>query len=166
MRKKWLIYLLTFSLALNGATAFAFIFFWWQSPSLAAVSLGQKPIRNFLQEDMNLTNEQSNKILVHIDRSKQQVATLRGLMDSKRAEMIDLICSPPINKKAVALKMEEINGIQREIRSTAVKTVITILEALPPESRNKFGAFLQARGRACDMPCPPSSEVGKSTLDR
>jgi Spy/CpxP family protein refolding chaperone len=165
MRRKWLNYLLTFSLALNGATAIAFVSFRWQNESLAAVSLGQKPIRSFLKEDMNLTNAQSNQILGHIDRSKQHVATLRGQMDSKRAEMIDLICSSPISKEAVALKMEQINGIQREIRSTAVMTVITILEALPVESKDKFEAFLRARGRACDVPCPPVSDVGKGALD-
>ena len=163
MRRKWLIYLLTFSLAVNGATAIAFVFFQWQSQTSAAVSLGQKPIRIFLKEDMNLTNEQSNKILGRIDRSKQQLAALRGLMNSKRSQMIDLICSIPMNKKAVALKVQEIDGIQRELRSTAVKDVITILEALPPESRDKFGAFLQARGRACDMPCAPGSDIEKGT---
>ncbi|MEJ2716544.1 MAG: hypothetical protein P8182_05310 [Deltaproteobacteria bacterium] len=41
MRRKWLVYVLTFSLALNGATAVAFILVWWKSETLAAVSLGQ-----------------------------------------------------------------------------------------------------------------------------
>ena len=161
MRRNVLTYLLIFSLALNGATAAAFLFFWWQNRSEAAVSLDQKPIQSFLQEDMNLTTEQSNRILGRIDQSKQEVAALRGLMASKRAEMISLICSVPINKDAVAAKMNQINHVQRNIRSAAVKTVITILESLPPESRGKFRAYLQARGRACDVCVPLSPKVGK-----
>lgn len=164
MRKKWQIYLLTFSLALNGATAVAFVFFWWQSQTLAAVSLGQKPIRSFLQEDLNLTNEQSNRILGQIDRSKREVAALRGLMDCKRAEMIGLVTATPVNKDAVESKIQEVSHIQSKIRSAAVTTVVTILETLPPESRDNFRAYLQARGRACDVCCPPSPGVEKAIL--
>ena len=153
MRRKWLIYLLTFSLALNGATAIAFLFFWWQSQTLAAVSVGQKSMRNFLREDLHLTTEQSNLILGHIDTSKQKVAELRSTMDANRAEMINLITSEPLHKDVVKMKIDEMNSIQGAIRSAAVKTVITILESLPPESRAKFAAYLQARGRACDV-CP------------
>jgi Spy/CpxP family protein refolding chaperone len=164
MRRKSLIYLLTFSLALNGATAVAFVFFWWKSQTLAAVSLGQKPIRNFLQEDLNLKTEQSNRILGQIDQSKREVAELRGQMNSRRAEMINLISSVPANKDAVAAKMDEINHIQAKIRSAAVNTVITILESLPPESRDKFRGYLQARGRACDACGPQLPGVGKTIL--
>lgn len=166
MKRKSLIYLLTFSLALNGATAAAFLFFWWQSQTLAAVSLGQKPTRSFLQEDINLTNEQSNRILDRIDRCKGKVSALRGLMDTQRAEMINLICSAPVNKGAVEAKMQEINQIQSKIRSAAVNTVIAILESLPPESGDKFRSYLQARGRACDGRCPASPGAGKAILAR
>ncbi len=166
MRRKWLIYLLTFSLALNGATAIAFLFFWWQSRTLAAVSVGQKSMRNFLREDLHLTTEQSNLILGHIDASKQKVAELRSAMEANRAEMISLITSEPLHKDAVKMKIDEINSIQETIRSAAVKTVIIILESLPPESRAKFRTYLQARGRACDTCGPASPGVGKAILGR
>ncbi len=164
MRRKTLIYVLTFSLALNGATAVAFVFFWWQNQTLAALSLGQKPIRSFLQQDMNLTTEQLRGILGDIDRNKQEVTALRGLMDSKRVEMIGLICAAPVNKDAVTTKMDEVSHIQGKIRSAAVTTVITILESLPPESRDTFRAYLQARGRACDVCVPVGPRGGKVIL--
>lgn len=164
MRRKWLIYLLTFSLALNGATVAAFIFSWWQNQTLAAVSVGQKSIKSFLQEDLSLRSEQSSQILNQIDRSKQEAAALRALIGSKRSEMISLITAIPVNKDAVAAKMDEITRIQCQIRSAAIKTIIAILESLPPESRDKFGAYLQARGRACDVCCPPTPGAGKADL--
>jgi len=166
MRKKWVIYVLTFSVALNAATATAFLLSWWHNQTLAAISLGQKPVKVFLQEDLNLTGEQSRQILGQIDRSKQEVAALRGLMDSKRAEMIGLIASTPANKDAVETKMEEVSRIQGQIRSAAVATVITILDTLPPEAKDKFRAYLQARGRACDVCCPPSPGAEKAVLDQ
>ncbi len=164
MRRKWLIYLLTFSLALNGATVAAFIFSWWQSQTLAAASVGQKSIKSFLQEDLSLRGEQSSRILNQIDRSKQEAAALRTLMVSKQSEMISLITAIPVNKDAVTAKMDEITRIQCQIRSAAVETIIAILESLPPESRDKFGAYLQARGRACDACCPPTPGAGKPDL--
>jgi Spy/CpxP family protein refolding chaperone len=166
MRRKTLIYVLTFSLALNGATAVAFVFFWWQNQTLAAVSLDQKPIRSFLQQDMDLTTERLRGILGDIDRNAQEVAALRRLMDSKRAEMISLICSASLDKDAVVTKMDEIDHIQGKIRSAAVTTVITILESLPRESQAKFRAYLQARGRACDGCGPLSPRDGKAILCR
>ncbi|MEJ2716543.1 MAG: periplasmic heavy metal sensor [Deltaproteobacteria bacterium] len=115
---------------------------------------------------MRLTNEQSHRILGQIDRSKQEAAELRGLMGAKRAEMISLICSAPINKDAVEAKMQEINRVQAKIRAAAIKTVITILESLPPESRDKFRAYLQARGRACDGCVPMNPRGGKAIPGR
>jgi Spy/CpxP family protein refolding chaperone len=164
MRRKWIVYLLTFSLALNVATAATFVFFWRQSQTLASVSVGQKSIRGFLQEDLGLTSEKSNQILSQIDRSKQEAAALRALMDSKRSEMIGLLTSTSVNKDDVREKMEEVSRIQGKIRSAAVTTVITILESLPPESRDRFRAYLQARGRACDVCCPPNPEVGRAVM--
>ncbi len=154
MRRKSLVCLLAFSLALNGATATAFFFFWWKSRTAAAVSLGQKPIMNFLQQDMNLTSEQSNRVLGQIGRSKREVAALRGQLVSKRAEMINLICSAPVDEDAVSAKIDEITRVQHKIRSAAVKTVVAILDTLPLESRDKFRAYLKARGRACDGRVP------------
>jgi len=162
----WVTYVLTFSVALNVATAAAFLLSWWHNQTLAAISLGQKPVKVFLQEDLNLTSEQSQQIMGHIDRSKQEAAALRGLMDSKRAEMIGLITSTPVNKDAIETKMQEVSRIQGKIRSAAVTTVTTILETLPPEAKDKFRAYLQARGRACDVCCPPCPGAEKAVLDR
>jgi hypothetical protein len=87
-------------------------------------------------------------------------------MDSKRAEMISLITSEPLHKDFVKMKIDEINGIQGAIRSAADKTVVTILESLPQESRDKFAAYLQACGRACNVCGPPNPGVGKAILGR
>jgi hypothetical protein len=162
MRRKWLIYVLTFSLALNGATAAGFIFFWLQNQTLAAASVGQKPIGSFLQEDLKLTGDQANRILSLIHESKQEVEGLRAQTDAKRAELMKLISSVPVSKDAVITKLDEIGLIQGRLRSAAVNTVITVVESLPPESRDKFAAYVKARGRACDVVGPPTAKGGNA----
>lgn len=157
MNRNWLIYVLTFSLALNGATATAFLLFWVRNHSLAAASVGHKPIGSFLREDLKLPSEKTNSILRLVDKSKQEVADLRAQLDSKRAELMKLIATVPVNRDVVATKMDEIGRTRSKLRSTAVDTVITIAESLPPESQDKFREYLQARGRASYVVSPPNA---------
>jgi len=151
MKKTSLVYLLTFSLALNGATAATLAFSWWKAQARAeGILVAQKPIKAFLREDLGLTTEQTNRIIDQIDRTKPEFLALRKLMDSSRSEMMGLISTTPVSLAAVGSKVNEINRIQGELRQVAVGTVIKIVEALPTEAREKFGAYLQQRGRICD----------------
>jgi len=161
MRRTTLVYLLTFSLALNGATAIALLFFWWKSRLPAvALSLGEKPIRSFLEQDLSLTPEQSSLALSSIDRSKREAAQLSRMMGSKRMEMISLVSSSPVNRSALDAKMDEIGRVQSKIRSIAVNAVVEICEVLPKEAREKFGAYLLERGRLCDGCVPARAPLG------
>lgn len=155
MKRNWVVYVLTFSLALNGATAAAFIIFWVRNHSLAAVPLSHKTIGNFLRQDLKLPCEKTHAILNLVDQKKQEVMDLRAQLDSKRAELMKLIASAPVNRDAVATQMDEISRTQSKLRSTAVETVISIAKSLPPEARDQFRAYLQARGRASYVVSPP-----------
>jgi len=160
MKRAPLIYLLIFSLAINGATAATLVFSWWKGQAYArGITLAQKPVIHFLREDLNLTPEQTRRVVEQIDRTKPQFLKLRNQMDSDRSEMMRLISTTPVNMAAVESKVNEINRIQGEIRLIAVGTVIKIVESLPSEVKNKFGAYLQERGRICDG-CGPGT--GKS----
>ena len=160
MKTTPLIYLLIFSLAINSAAAATLGFSWWRNQAYAKeITLAQKPVLNFLREDLGLTPEQTGKVLMQIDRTKPRFVQLRNQMDSNRTEMMQLISTTPVKMAAVESKVSEINRIQGEIRLIAVGTVIEIVESLPPEARSKFGAYLQERGRICDG-CGPGT--GKS----
>ncbi len=160
MKRTPLTYLLIFSLAINGAAAATLVFSWWRGQAYARdITLAQKPVVDFLREDLGLTPEQTLRALEQIDRTKPRFVRLRNLMDSNRSEMMQLISTTPTDMAAVKSKINEINRIQGEIRLIAVGTVIKIVESLPSEARNKFGAYLQERGRICDG-CGPGT--GKS----
>jgi len=160
MKKTSLIYLLTFSLALNAATAATLGFSWWKGQARAeGILVAQKPVMNFLREDLNLTNEQTNRIVEQIDRTKPQFLELRNLMDSKRLEMMRFISTTPVNVAAAESTANEINRVQGELRLIAIGTVIKIVESLPSEAGEKFRAYLKARGRICDG-CGPGPGRG------
>jgi Spy/CpxP family protein refolding chaperone len=114
---------------------------------------------NFLRQDLSLTTEQTSQVIEQIDRTKPQFLKLRNLMDSDRSEMMRLISTTPVNMAAVESKVNEINRIQGEIRLIAVGTVIKVVESLPSEAKDKFGAYLQERGRICDG-CGPGTARG------
>jgi Spy/CpxP family protein refolding chaperone len=162
MRRNWLIYLLTFSLAINVATAAALIFFWIQNQAMAETSVGQKSIRSFLREDVKFSSEQAKPILALIDERKQEMMFLRAQMEARRAELMKLISSVPADKGAVTAKMDEISRTQNKMRAIAVSTVIRMAESLPPEATEQFGEYLQTRGRACDVLSTPSSVERKA----
>lgn len=157
MKRNWLIYVLTFSLALNGATAAAFIIFWVRNHTLAAASLSHKTIGSFLREDLKLPCEKTRAILNLVDQRKQEVMDLRAQLDSKRAELMRLIASAPVKREVVSAHMDDMSRTQSKLRSTAVDTVINIAESLPPEALDRFRAYLQARGRTSYVVSPPSS---------
>jgi Spy/CpxP family protein refolding chaperone len=160
MKRTSLIYLLTFSLALNGATAATLAFLWWNGQAQATeISLAQKPVTNFLRQDLSLTAEQTSQVIEQIDRTKPQFLKLRNLMDLKRSEMMRLISTTPVCEAAVESKVNDINRIQGELRHLAVGTVIRLVESLPREAKIKFGAYLQERGRICDG-CGPGTARG------
>lgn len=160
MRRSSLIYLLTFSLALNGAAAATLVFSWWKGQAQAReIVLAQKPVVDFLREDLSLTKEQTDLVVDQIHHTKSKFLELKNQMDSNRFEMMRLISTTPVSMAAVESKVNEINRIQGELRLIAVGTVIKVVESLPPEAQKKFGAYLQERGRICDG-CGPGT--GKS----
>ncbi len=160
MRRTSLVYLLTFSLALNGAAAATIALAWWKGQAQAReISLAQKPVANFLREDLDLTAEQSSPVVQQISAGEDQFVRLKNLMDSNRSELMRLITATPTNRTAVEDKVNEINRIQAELRLLAVGTVVRIVESLPPQARIKFGAYLQERGRICDG-CGPGTAKG------
>ncbi|MBI5571755.1 MAG: periplasmic heavy metal sensor [Desulfomonile tiedjei] len=160
MNRTHLIYLLIFSLALNGAAAATIAFHQLTGHVQAeGASFAQKPVADFLRENLGLTNEQTSRVLERIDRTKAQSIRLRDLMSLRRTEMVSLISTVPVDRTAVEAKISEINHIQGQLRVMAAGTIIGVTESLPPDARQKFGAYLRERGRLCDG-CVPGPGKG------
>jgi hypothetical protein len=102
MRKTALICLLTFSLALNGATGITLLFLWWKGPAQAAQAPAwQKPVQQFLREDLSLGQDLSNSLVEKIDKQLPEILERKKMMDSSRIEMMKLIATVPVDVDAI-----------------------------------------------------------------
>ena len=150
LRRTLLISLLAFSLALNLATVLTLSFSWWKGHAQAAdVTVMQKPLTTFLQEDLNLDKARVAEVLKMIDDKRPRVEQLGSLLESSRADMMDLFSAPKLDLGAVNDKLAAINLIQGEIRYETIHTIVRVSESLPADAKQRFGAYLQARACAC-----------------
>lgn len=149
-RRTLLISLLAFSLALNFATVLTLSFSWWKGQAQAAdITVGQIPIKKFLQQDLNLDRDRAAELLRMIDQKRPRMEELRLLLNATRAEMLGLFSDPSLDWSPVNDKLEAISRIQSEIRYETLRTIMQIAESLSSEDRKRFGAYLQARACAC-----------------
>jgi Spy/CpxP family protein refolding chaperone len=150
LSRRLLVPLLAFSLALNFAAVLTLSLSWWKGNAQAAdVTVGQKPMKRFLLEDLQLDRDRAAQVLEMFDAKHSRVGELRLLMNSTRAEMMGFLSDPNLGWSSVKDKLEAMNRIQGEIRYETFGTIFQIAESLSPEERKRFGTYLQERARAC-----------------
>ncbi len=160
MNRSVLVTLLAFSLAVNAATAGSLIFFWAKAQaSPVEISLGQKPMKKFLKEDLGLAPDQLARIIRLIDEKRPQIIDLKRRFDLTRAEMKESIVVDRIDVEAITERLREINRLHGRIREMTIGTLIKISESLPPDARNKFARYIRNCGPASGV-CTPGSGRG------
>ena len=98
--------LLAFSLAINAATAGSLIFFRARAYATPAeISVGQKPMKKFLKEDLGLTPEQLSKIMGLIDAKRPDIVELNRRFGQTRNEMKSLVTADTLDMKALMRKV-------------------------------------------------------------
>lgn len=144
MSRSVLAILLAFSLAVNAATAGTLIFFWARAHAAPVeISLGQKPMKKFLKEDLGLTPERLSKIMGLIDEKRPDMVELNRRFVQTRNEMKSLITADTIDAEAVMQKVRDLNAIHARIRETTIGTVATIAKSLPPNAKGKFAQYIR-----------------------
>ena len=160
MNRRVMVALLVFSLAMNVAVAGSLIFFWARAQaSPAEISLGQKPMKRFLKEDLGLTSDQLSKIMGLIDKRRPEIIELKRKFDRTRNEMKSLMTADTLNVEAVMDKVRGLNTIQARIREITVGTVATIATSLPPNAKSKFAQYIQSCGPRSGT-CAPGTGRG------
>jgi Spy/CpxP family protein refolding chaperone len=150
MNRSTLVYALMFSLTVNVAAAVAVASTLWRREARAEISsYGSKPIAKFVQEDLNLDAKVTVQILALLDRTRSEVDQLRGVMSSRRSEMIRLVAAGQTEKEALTAKVDEITLIHGQVRKKTVLTLLTISESLDHQRRERFGKYLEERAAAC-----------------
>jgi Spy/CpxP family protein refolding chaperone len=150
LSRRLLVPLLAFSLAVNFAAVLTLGLSWWKGNAQAAdVTVGQKPMKSFFTEDLNLDEDRVAGAIKMMREKQSRVEELRLLLNSTRTEMMGLISEPSLEWSQVNDKLEAINRIHGEMRYETLRTIFRIAESLSPEERKRFGAYLQERARAC-----------------
>ncbi|MDQ7784829.1 MAG: periplasmic heavy metal sensor [Desulfomonilaceae bacterium] len=160
MNRSVLIVLLVFSLAVNAATAGSLIFFWATAKaSPGEISVGRKPMKQFLEEDLGLTPGQLSEVLGIIDEKKPEIIEMKRRFDLTRDEMRALIAADRVDRGAVMEKVQEINSLHGRIRTITVGTVARIAETLPPNAGNTFARYIHDCGPGTGA-CAPGKGKG------
>jgi Spy/CpxP family protein refolding chaperone len=160
MKRPVLLTVLAFSLAMNAATAGSLIFFWANArANPIEISLGQKPMKQFLREDLGLAPDQLANIMALIDEKRPEIVELKRRFDLTRTEMKDRIAADPVDREGVRERVQEINRLHGQIRETTISTVMKISASLPPNARNKFTQYIRSCGPASGA-CAPGSGRG------
>ena len=157
MNRQVLVTVLAFSLAVNAATAGSLVFFWAKAQaSPADISVGQKPMKKFLKENLGLTPDQLSKIMGLIDKRRPDIVELKRKFDRTRNEMKSLITADTLNLEAVMDKVRDLNAIHARIREITIGTVVRIATSLPPNAKSKFAQYMRSCG-------PPSGTCAPGT---
>jgi uncharacterized membrane protein len=160
MNRSALITLLVFSLALNAATAGSLVFFWAKAQaSPAQISLGQKPMKRFLKEDLGLPPDQLSRIMRLIDERRSEIIELKRKFNLTRTEMKEFIAADRIDVEAIRERLGEINRLHGRIREITVGTMINISESLPQDAGKKFAQYIRKCGAGSGV-CAPGSGRG------
>lgn len=160
MNRSVLVTLLAFSLAINAATAGSLIFFWANAQATPVeISLGQKPMKKFLKEDLGLTSGQLSRIMGLIDERRPEIVELKRKFDLTRNQMKELITADSLDEEAVREKVRDLNRLHGRIREITIGTVARIATSLPPSAKSKFAQFIRSCGNAPGG-CPPRKRPG------
>lgn len=158
-RSVW-VALLAFSLAVNAATAGSLIFLWAKAQaSPVEISMGQKPMKRFLKEDLGLPPDQLSRIMRLIDERRSEIIELKRRFNLTRNEMKESIVADRIDVEAIAERLGEINRLHGRIREITIGTMINISESLPLDARKKFAQYIRKCGAGSGV-CAPGSGRG------
>jgi len=160
MNRPILIAMLTFSLAVNAAAAGSLLVFWAKAQaSPAEISLGRKPMKKYLKEDLGLAPEQLSNVLGIIDEKRPEIVELKSKFDLTRDEMRVLITADSLDMDAVMEKVGEVNRLHGRIRAITIGTVAKVAASLPPNARSKFAQYVRSCGDAPGA-CAPGKGKG------
>jgi Spy/CpxP family protein refolding chaperone len=160
MNRSVLVTLLAFSFAVNVATAGSLIFFWAKAQaSPVEISLGQKSMKSFLQDDLGLSPEQLSNISGLIEEKRPEIVELKRRFDLTRNEMKSLITADSLDVEAIRMKVGDINHLHGRIREITIGTVAKIAASLPPKAKKKFAQYIRSCGPGSGV-CAPGKGKG------
>jgi len=149
MKKTALYLVLIFSLAINIAIAATLGFHYWRGPGRGRAGLmcGQKPLRMFMRENLQLEGEEIARFQTLFSRNREDLLHLRDQISQERQMLLDLIGNHEVDQAQIDQQIERISALQAKMQKIVVSQIINMKSYLPEEKQRKLlEAFRQRPG--------------------
>ncbi len=137
MKKALITAIFVFSVVLNLAVAGTLGWHYWQmqrQPAFPSVA------------DTKLTGDDFKFIRKQcMGNGPGPMRELRGRINEKRTEVLDLLATNPGNPEAAEAKIQDLVVLTGQMERQAAARISKVMAALPDEKRQEFLAFLKAR---------------------
>ena len=145
MKRNYWICLLVFSLALNLGGLAAFGYLRLQGHGKAMTGPGPPPPPQEIWRTLNLEAEQRRVLENLLPEHRRRVRDLRGELDQKRFELLDLVKEGAAAWPAIQAKVNEVSVLQGKLEEEVLRFSLDFQEHLKPEQRVAFIAFMERR---------------------
>ena len=92
---------------------------------------------------LRLSDEQKGKIRNSTDSLRKEVSKIRGQIEARRMEMIELLSSPHPDREAIELKRQAIVSLQQELQKLVLDNLLENKKVLTPEQQRKLFSYLK-----------------------
>jgi hypothetical protein len=141
MKRAFFVGLLVFSLLVNASVGVVIARHWWHEKKYNAIESTECPA---------LSREDLQKISKNWSgETKMGIMKTRRELQSKRAEVLDLIASNPGNLKPAQSAIHELINLRAVLESQILERISQTMASLPHEKRMAFLEFL--KHKTCRM---------------
>ncbi|MFH0959882.1 MAG: periplasmic heavy metal sensor [Pseudomonadota bacterium] len=144
MKKAFFVGLLIFSLLINLSVGIVVVRHWWFKPDTRN--------NDILRACPALSSQDVKNISGAWHETRQAIMAARKELNSKRAEVLDLIAANPGDLKPAEAAIQEMINLRAALELKTFTRVSQTMASLPPEKREAFLDFL--KNRTCRMRGP------------
>jgi len=151
MKKNLNILAVIFSVVLN--VVFIGSYFYYSSRPLA-VTGRQANHDRLLYEELNLDRDQLDRLKSFRDNFHAFVDEQGQRIKAKQLELVGLLAQEKPDRRAIAAKQEEIQGLQRQMQAGVIDHLLQESRIFTPEQRQQFFALMKERIDSSVAPRP------------
>ena len=144
MKEKLIIFLLVFSLTVNGAALITMGYFWGRDYRSGEYdSRGGEPPR--LGRELSLDNGQQGKMQGLRRSLLREIDPIQDELMTKREELVNLLIIEEPDRSAIDKKLSEINGLQSQIQHTVIDHLLREKGFLTPRQQKQYFDLISKR---------------------
>ena len=138
MKEKLIIFLLIFSLTVNIAALITMGYFWGRGERSSEAIFRASGESPRLGSRLSLDKVQQRKMLGMRGSLLNEINPIRGDLEAKREDLIDLLTLKEPDRSAINQKIGEINTLQSQIQHAVIDNLLREKEFLNPQQQKQY----------------------------